>query len=232
MIDNLKWRLQRVQDVRRSEGTFALLRKVFRFFIPQLYYSQTFYLFEGNLQDTLDLFKDFTLDMPDLKLVSVSANEEAEALEADGFDFYTTFAKSDGRDLDYRQRLSAGTTAFCTYAGKVPASISWIATSKQAQNAVSVLPIKMDFENGQAYFLDAWTHPDYRRGGLSTYNLLYNQFQYLVDNGINIGRSSVEDHNTGSIAFHEFGRFRKYAEGRYITFLWWHLWKETPAASN
>ncbi|NQT72675.1 MAG: hypothetical protein HQ553_07875 [Chloroflexi bacterium] len=232
MLDKLKWQLQRARDVRRSEGTTSLLRKVFRFLTPRLYQSQTFYLYEGILHNTLDLLKDFTVDIPDIKMVSVSTNEEAEALEADGFDFYTTFATSDGRNLDYRQRLSVGAIAFCTYVGNVPASISWIVTSKQAQNSVSDLPIKMNFADGQAYFLDAWTHPEYRRGGLSTYNLLYNQFRYLIDNGRNIARSSVEDHNTGSIAFHEFGKFRKYAEGRYAKFLWWRFWKETPTTPS
>jgi len=85
-------------------------------------------MYEGNLQDTLDLFKDLTCNLPDIKMVSVSTNEEAEALESDGFDFYATFATSDGRNLDYRHRLSVGAQAFCTYIGKVPASISWIAT--------------------------------------------------------------------------------------------------------
>ena len=232
MIDRFKWQLQRVQDVRRSEGAFSLLRKVFRFLTPSLYRSQTFYLYDGNLQDTLDLFEGFTCNLPDIKMVVVSTNEEAEALESNGFDFYTTFATSDGRNLNYRQRLSVGAQAFCIYIGKVPASISWITTNKQAQNAVSALPIKVNYSNGEAYFLDAWTDPKYRREGLSAYNLLFNQFQSLVNNGISIGRTSVEDHNTGSIAFHEFGRFRKYAEGRYAKFLWWRFWKETPSVSN
>lgn len=232
MINSLKWKFQRAQDVRRNEGTTAFLRKFLHFITPTIYRSQTFFLYEGNLQDTLEVFKDITCNLPDLTMTIISTNGEAAALEAEGFDIFTTFATSDGRNLDYHQRLAVGSTAFCTYIGKIPGAISWIVTTEQAQKAVSDLPMKVDFSNGQAYFLDAWADPKYRREGLSSYNLLYNQFRYLVDNGIKIGRSSVESDNHGSIAFHEFGGFRKYAEARYVKFLWWRYWKETPTPSS
>lgn len=224
--------LRRAREVWQTEGLFSLLRKVIQVIKPHSFLYKPLFLYENDLAETLRLNKPSSkFDIDNLTTKIIATNKQAEDLEDEEFAFLS-YAASDNRDFKYHDKLSKGAIAFCTYVGKDPATIAWAITTKQSLDSISSLSIKVDFSNGEVYVMDFWTNPKHRRKGLCQYNLICNQFPFLMENGTRMVRSCTESSNKPSQSLHEQSGFRKYADGRYMHFLWWKFWKETPCKSR
>ena len=157
--------------------------------------------------------RDFTLHI-------VRTSQEADALEADGYEFRSYQTKAS-------KGLDIGGIAFCIFIGRELAYISWAAITEEAKPYVDDWPYKVDFANKEACGGATLTIPKYRRYRFMRYGH-YEKNEFLRQMGVVKNRSSVGIYNTASNnAQAKFGG-RIYAKARYLRILGLESWKETP----
>jgi hypothetical protein len=193
------------------------LKRVSVFIAGRFVRYETYYLYEHGLEHDGG-FEDMNVPA-ELVFKTVHSNEEADALEADGFPFRA-------HSIDVEKRLNAGAVAFCGFVGKDFANIGWVAVDRKGQESLGLPPMNVDYENREAVLADVMTVPEYRRMGFRTYMAIY-RWGYLEEKGKTTVRCVAEKGNTASLASQPKG-YQTYAMGRYIRILWWEYWKETP----
>jgi hypothetical protein len=208
--------LNRAWYILRNEGVISLLRKTFSSYIfcCKEYHIRQHFAGELNEADFLPRVKDFTYKL-------ITNNEMAD-----------DWAKQIGSDfrkqiLHARQRLDAGAVAFCIFIQNRLASINWVGLNQEAKNIINPLPFKVNFAQRQGCTSGAETVPKYRGKGLMAY-LWFHRNNYMKQQGIPV---LIGTDATDNIAIYKIqSRFptKIYAKARYIQFLWWQYWKETP----
>jgi hypothetical protein len=164
---------------------------------------------------------DFLPEINALTLKVVSSNEEADQLaNAVGRDFRSCF-------MNARKSLDKGGIAFCFFVNGDIAHIAWVVLNQEAKDMLNPLPYKVDFSNGEACIAGAKTVPKYRGRGLMTYGLLKRR-RYLEDMKVTTIRNAIGVNNTQSQRVHAKFNPRIYAVARYMRFLGWEFYKETP----
>ena len=220
-MGNKTVRFTRTKQVWQTEGLMPLLRWVFTSVISRFFAYRTFYLYEHIIENDQRLREaDFTPKIDNTYHRIVTTNKEANALEAEGFEFRSQAANA-------RVRLDNGAIAFCIFVGRELANIVWVAMTQQAKDSLKEPPFKVDFSENEAWSGGAWTNPKYRRMGLIVYGDLKRR-QFMLDKGIVISRYVAAKRNIGpQKAIARIGP-RVYAEGRQLRILWWKSWKEKP----
>jgi hypothetical protein len=221
-----KWAIAR--QIRHDSGLLALLKDSLRFMVKPFYQHNTYYLSKYDVSKSLSLNTNPPMCKNyELNFKVVSSNKEAEQLEREGFEFRSYrnniahYTNSPARLLDY------GLLAFCTFAGKELAAISWIIPSQQTQDKVKAPPLKVNYSENEAFPRGAWSNPKYRGLGIYRYNN-FNRDKYLSEKRINILRAAISVRNeTGPGLLQALGT-RKYGEATLTRILFWKFWKEKP----
>jgi hypothetical protein len=107
--------------------------------------------------------------------------------------------------------------------------VEWIALSRQANSAINVYPLKIDFTQRESYAAGVWTNPKFRRNGLHTY-VYYKMYDFLRESGKLRVLSIVASDNIPAIRAHfKFAPDERiYARARYIQLFNLRFWKESP----
>lgn len=213
--------ISKARQVHRTQGLAHLLRRGLAFAFRQFFAYDTYYLYEDDGSGYRRLRESDVL--PRVEGVSfrvIRTNEEAAALESRGFIFRECIP-------DARERLAKGAIAFCTFVGSDLATVTWLATTQQAQDSLNEPPVKVDFARNEAWCGGSWTNPRYRRARLHTYNS-YWMIDYCYSNGVVRDRYAIAKRNAAALGADDgFGNTR-YGEGRLLKLLWWRSWNERP----
>ena len=214
MIITLRHLIDRAGHILKTEGLASLLRRGFRFLVGSFFCYRTFYLYETTPKNLLTVNgTDLKPKIDNFTLKIVSTNQEADRLEAEGFEFSL-------RRYDSKQRLNKGGIAFCFFVGRELAHIGWINMTKQTMNS----RLKVDFSNNEVCGGRASTNPKYRRMGFGQYSSLKRR-QFAFSKGKTVYRSYINKWNIASQGSTD--KFAsKYGEGRYLKIMWWKFWKE------
>ena len=115
----------RAKYIIKTEGLISLLRRGFRFLALLLFSYGTHYLYETTAEDFQRLNEaDFKPKTDNFTLKIISSNEEADKLEAEGFEFRS-------QDINSRKYLDNGAMAFCIFVGNELAHIDWTEMTQQ-----------------------------------------------------------------------------------------------------
>ncbi len=213
--------LNRSREILETEGFVPLVKRGLSFIAGHFFKYETYYLYESDgstyrrRSDT-----DFVPKVDGLSFRVIHTNEEADELEAQGFQFREHAG-------DARSKLNNGAIAFCVFVGHDLGNIGWLCTTQQARDSLNEPPPEVDFSNGEAWAGGAWTNPKYRRMGLHTYCGLKRD-EWWLQKGIVKSKWAVAKTNVASLTAESKTGAVRYGEGRLIKVLWWKSWKEKP----
>jgi RimJ/RimL family protein N-acetyltransferase len=210
--------LKRAEEILQTEGLLPLLRRGLIFLMGYIFRYERYYLYEHTMKprdeaEFLPKTQDFTFEI-------VSTTRQADELAAAGFDFGTRYPNARG-DLD------KGAVAFCFFINGELAHFGQVAMNEEAKKCFDVLPYRVDFSGKQACTGGTWTHPKYRGMGLMGY-VYFKKLQFLREMGMIAVRTVVAANNVAVQQLYNKLGAGRYAEARYLKFLWWDSWKETP----
>lgn len=211
--------LNRARYIYQSEGAISLLRRLFTHLFSQIFAWEEYYFFQNfvgelNEADFLPKVKDFTFKI-------ITSNETAD-----------DWAKRTGSDfrkqiLHARRRLDAGTVAFCIFIQNQLAHIDWVGLNQKAKNSINTEPYQVNFSQHQGCIGGGETVPKYRGKGLSLYGW-FHMNNYMKQQRITMLIGIVATDDVGFYKLQSKFPSRISAKARYIKFLWWQYWKETP----
>jgi len=213
---------RRAKQIYHTEGFVSLVRRGLAFLLWLFFEYRNYWLYEHALESIRGVNEaDFMPRIDHFDLKVVSSNNEADQLEAEGFEFRS-------RITNARERLYSGAIAFCIFVGQELANIGWVALSQRAKDSLLDPPFRVDFPGNEACGGSIWTKSKYRRKGFRLYNR-FKRFEFLLEKGIVTNRSAIAKNNIASLeGYKRFPATRAYAEGRYLRILWWKSWKERP----
>lgn len=211
--------LGRIMKITEKKGLRGLLLRGITFLTRSQWFTpmyETRYIYEHTSQ-TINV-NDFMPNISNFTLHIVSTNQQADALEANGYEF---------RNYHQRQSkgLDIGAVAFCMYVGQELAHIGWVALTEEAKPYVDSWHYHVDFTNKEACTGSSSTLPQYEGKGLFKYGY-YKRFEYLSKMGIGKVIASVNIINTASNNMHAKFHPKIRAKVRYLKFLGWESWKE------
>jgi len=220
-VNRLEELFRRAASIHRTEGLLPLTKRATAYAVRRLFRYETYYLYEGD-SSTYKRFSDtdFVPKVDGLSFRVVHTNEEADELEAQGFQF----GEHAG---DARSKLNNGAIAFCVFVGHELANVGWLCTTQQAKDSLDEPPVRVDFSNGETWTGGFSTNPRYRRMGLHTYCIL-EMIEYWLQKGIVKSKWAVAKRNFAALTAESKIGSVIYGEGRLIKVLWWKSWKERP----
>ena len=211
------------KQIYHTDGPIGLLRRGYAFVFYRLFQYRTYYLYADPVEYGAPLNEaEFKPNIDNLMARIVSSNEEADELEAQGFDFRSYVSGA-------RRRLDEGALANCIFVGNALAHFGWIALDQQALDSLDEPPYRVDFANKEAVGTGVWTNPKYRRKGFQKYaGFMFHKV--LRENGIVVRWTAIRRNNIPAVksrvTLHD-----PCAEGRYLRILWWKSWKEKPLST-
>ena len=221
----LKEHFRRAKHIYRTEGLLTLAKRASAFGAAQLFRYGSYYLYENNgSAERMRRDAEFVPRVDGVTFAVIRTNEEADALEAQGFNF-RKYA------VDTESRLDKGAIAFCIFVGHELGNMSWLCTTEQAQHSLNEPPARVDFAKGEVWQGGAWTNPEYRRMGLYRYIWL-KEGEYYRQNRIPKGRWVVAKRNVKALTAQSKAGNVRYGEGRLIKILWWTWWSEKPVTKT
>ncbi len=220
-MENAKALLRRARRIKQTEGPWSLLRLAAAYLLSHLFYYQTYYLSVARTDDPAEQNEaDFMPRVDDFTVRIVSTNEQADELEAQGFEFRSCA-------LNSRERLSKGAIASCVFVGRELGHVGWAAVTQEAMSTLHELPIRIDFSKNEGYRGATWTDPRYRRMRLGLHGMLVGR-RLLRERGVEVVRTAMTKKNAATQSMMVKFKQTFYAEGRYVRLLWWESWKEKP----
>ena len=216
----MRTRFRRAKEIFQKEGIISLILRLIRFLFSQcrVYSRREYYLYERTLKELNEA--DFMPSIQDFTFKIVVSKEQADELDANGFELPENITKA-------RHRLDKGAVAFCIFVDGKLAHIAWVALTEEAKNSFDSLPYLVDFSNSQACTGGIVTIPEYEGRRLMTYSS-FKRYQFLKEKGIISLRSAVSTDTLASNRVVSKVEHKLYGKGRYIRILWWKSWKETP----
>jgi ribosomal protein S18 acetylase RimI-like enzyme len=194
----------------------SLFKKILVF----IFQSYSCCLYESSLVKRNE--DDFRPEIRNFTFKVITAPQQLDELVSAGYDLSLC-------DPETRSILGKGAVAGFLFVGRELASTEWAAMSKNANKAINIYPLKIDFSQKEAYASGVWTNPQFRRKGLHTY-VYYKVYEFLRENGIKTVRSIVATDNLAAQKAHDkFAPQEKvYARARYLRLLGLHFWNEFP----
>jgi len=227
-MNRLKGLFRRSASIYQTEGPLPLVKQATAYAVRRLFRYETYYLYESDSSTyRRSIDTDFVLKVDGLSFRVIQTNEEADELEAQGFQFREHAG-------DARRKLNNGAIAFCVFVGHELGNMGWLCTTKQAKDSLNEPPPEVDFSKGEAWAGGAWTNPKYRRMGLHTYCGLKRD-EWWLQKGIVKSKWAVAKTNVASLTAESRTGSVIYGEGRLIKVLWWKSWREsrlTPQEQN
>jgi hypothetical protein len=210
----------------KQNGLGGLLKAAIRFSISPLYKSESFWLTVIDLKEENHPEKYRPrIDLDKLTFKTISSNEEADALEIDGFYFRNTPTYFNHNLTLYRRWLDFGAVACCIFVEKELAAIDWAIVSRYTQEKIGAPPVRVDFNNHEALSRGAWVNPKYRGLKLWVYTASMRNL-FLLANQFAIKRGVVDYTNHPGKGISEASGHKVCGTGRRIRILWWTIWKE------
>ena len=213
--------LDDARQVYRTRGMTHLLRRAVPFIGYCLFRYRCYRLYCELVPAYPDLSEaDFLPRITGFTRKVVSSNEEADELEAQGFEFRSLVPEA-------RQRLDRGATALCIFVGSELGNVTWVATTQEARDCIGEPPYRTDFANHESCWGGTWTSPKYRRLGLHRY-ARFKMDEFLLSRNVVKNRSAIPKSSIASARSRPEHFPPPYAEGRYLRILWWESWREKP----
>lgn len=180
--------------------------------------SYSCYLYESTLIKRNEA--DFLPRVGNLTFKLVTKIPQLDELASAGFDLSQI-------DTETRSALEKGAMAGLLFVDSELASMEWAAMTEQANRAINIYPLKIDFSQKEAYASGVWTNPKFRRNGLHTY-VYYKVYDFLRINGVKTVRSIVAIENIAAQKAHEkFAPHEKlHGRARYLKILGFQFWSE------
>jgi GNAT superfamily N-acetyltransferase len=160
----------------------------------------------------------FEPKLPNVEVKIISTPEEFEQLDSNGYDF---------KMMHFKDKLEKGCLAFCAFANKELAHVTWAALSEKAKKEIDYLPFGVAFQNKEACSGASFTDPKYRGKGLFSYVYAV-IFPYLAQRGIVKDKFTIEVSNISSQKAHAKFNPNITGKGHYLKILWWKFWREEP----
>ena len=217
--------LRRAKEIHETDGLALLVKRGLAFGLGMVFFRQTYYVYAdpvARIQAPGEA--DFRPRVDDYVSKVVRSNEEADDLEAQGFEFRSQVAGA-------ARRLEKGAVALCTFVGREFACIEWLAMTQPAHDSLGEPPYSVRFRHKEAFSGGLWTNPKYRRLGLRRYSS-FKALGFLQENGIETTRTAIATDNVAAQTSRPAFLPGPCAEGRYLRVLWWRSWKETPLAED
>ena len=209
------------KQIYRSAGFLPMLRRGFAFVVELMFFCRTYYVYVDPIEKLQAPNEaDLIPKIGNHTSKAVSSNEEADDLEAQGFEFRSQVANA-------IEHLDEGAVALCIFVGQELACIEWIAMTKQAYDSLGQPPFSINFSKQEAWSGGLWTNPKYRRKGLRGYSS-FKTLEFLRQNGIETTRTAIAKNNIAAQRSRPLFLPGPCAEGRYLRILWWKSWREKP----
>jgi hypothetical protein len=222
----------RANRIRQQHGTIGLLKGVFGFLVYPFYKRTPYYLYENQVSPEYGISESLSrIDTKELYFRVVTSNQEADKLEAEGYNFRKYPTEHNHYLTLYTKWLDCGAIAFCTFVEKEFAAICWILPSQKAQDAVKAPPLKVDYANHEVMDRGLWVNPKYRGTGLLRYTTC-NRDRFLRNTGITLIRTTVDYSNQTGKGVEEALGARQYGRARALKILWLRFWKESCQISK
>ena len=215
--------LRRGVSILRDEGAKEFLKKTAQFVKATFRITyHTCYVYEKSLDDVQQTDEtEFLPRISDYTLIVISTPEQIDDVVASGLDI-----KSYRSTEELKRLVSLGAILFCVFVGKELAHRVWVSLTLETRHIADPFPFAMDYEH-EGCFAGSHTNPKYRGAGFYTYATA-KMYQYLKA----IGRTKVRFTilKKDRVPQQVQARFapRLYAEGFYLRFLGWSLWRERP----
>ena len=215
----------RATQAYRTGGLMSVLQGGYAYLRHRLLQYRTYYLYLDPVEYAAPLSEaEVKPKMDNVMARIVHSNEEADELEAQGFEFRSKVPNA-------RKRLGEGALADCIFVGKELAHLGWIALDQRALDTLNEPPYRVDFSNGEAVGTGVWTNPVFRRKGFQTHaGFMFHKV--LRENGVVARRSAIDKRNIPAIRSRSRPDHGPCAEGRYVRVLWWKSWKERPLSQG
>lgn len=207
-----------VKDILQREGVVSLLRRGFAFMRQYFFQYGTFYVYEHTMKERNEA--DFLPKIQNFTVHIVHTNQQADELEADGFEFRSS-------SIHARRNLDKGAIAFCIFVESELAHIGWVAMTEEAKSKVDPLPFQINFSNKEACVGATLTILKYRGKGLMVYGY-YKRFEFLRENGITTSRNAAATRNIASQKAHARFSPKIHSKARYLKILRWQFCREIP----
>jgi hypothetical protein len=218
---------RRMKRVREKNGTSGLIKSVFWFLVYPFYESAQYILFVKEVEPEYSTSERRpNIGTNKLTFKVVTSNQEADKLEAEGYNFRKYANEFNNYLKRYTWLLDCGLIACCTFVEKEFAAISWVALSKQVQDAIKAPPVKIDYENNEILARGMWVNPKYRGMELYRYTVR-NRDKYLANRGVKRVLGPADYINKAGIGVAGAVGSKEYGRGRSIRILWWKSWRES-----
>ena len=213
--------LDDARRVYRTGGMMHLLGRTVAFIGYCLFQHRRYWLYSEPVPGYPDLTEaDFFPRIDGLTWKAVSSNQEADELEAQGFEFRSLVPNA-------KERLDRGAVALCIFVGSELGNMAWVATTEEARDCMGESPYRVDFANHESCWGGIWTNPKYRRLGLRRY-ARFKLDEFLLSVDVVRSRGAILKSNTAAIRSRPAHFPPPYAEGRLLRILWCKSWKERP----
>lgn len=209
--------LKRGIYVLKKEGAWSFLSQAFTFLSRFFYSRRSFYIYEKPLTKNEQYYFKPILQNIEVKIIFTI--EEFNELVFNGYDF---------KKLPFfKDRLEEGAIAFCAFINKEFANVTWLALNEKAKRAIDPLPLKVNFQKGEATTGSTITDTIFRGKKLHGYVYTY-IYDYLSQKGFVKCRYPIDVNNISSQR--GVARFNPIlvGKGHYLKILWWKFWKEKP----
>jgi hypothetical protein len=214
------------KEIYKQRGLKGLVKAVIKFLISPLFKSESFWLTVIDLSEETDPEKYLPrISLDKLIFKTISSNEEADALETDGFYFRNTRTYFNHNFTLYRRWLKFGAVACCTFIEKELAAIDWAIISRYTQEKIKAPPVRVDYNNHEAFSRGAWVNPKYRGLKLWVFTA-WKRNLFLSENQFTIKKGVVDYTNHPGKGISEASGHKVCGKGRRIRILWWTIWKE------
>jgi len=180
------------------------------------------YIYEITLKEREA--KGFMPRMRDYILRWVSTNQQADMLEADGYEL-RSIQPIESKGLDI------GAIACCMFVGRELVNIGWVALTPEAKSYIDRYKYQVDFANKEVCTGSFFTVRKYQGKGLFKYGA-YEIHEYLRKMGMERIKTSVEIHNIPSQKLHARFQARICAKVSYLRFLGHEFWRQSKLDST
>lgn len=207
----------------QREGVASVVRRAFQFSSSWLFQWKAYYVFRVDLRNATrySYGTGRPPDVPNLRMEIVQSNEQADVLEREGLEFRSQSFQATGR-------LAAGAIAVCIWSEHRLVHIRWAGMSQSAMKLLQDPPYHVDFAAGEFVSSGAWTHPAFRRKGLSEF-ARHHTHAYMRDvMGYPVLASIQRKKNIAAVLQTHMGMRGIREEGRHLHLLWWDWWWQKP----
>ncbi len=212
----LRWR-----DILMKEGLLPSITRALSFIRWAFYRNERLYFYRSVVADQAT--ESYCIAEPDgFSLKVITDTTQVKKLMADGLQLDSFLLAND-------KRLRNGAIALCIFKEKDLVYMSWLAITREGKDAVTDIPLPVDFAAGEACVGRTFRNPKHwRSSGGFTYFMHVSISHYLQQRGYKAFIFIVDESNTIMIntMFKRTG-MKPLRRVRYIKLLWWQYWRES-----